>query len=89
MQKIVKCKPVDMAEGKFNLVKAILEGGALTHWLKFKQIEVVQTSKNSNGMDMAPLGMCNPNFAICLQKLKKHYLPKNSACLQKPTFSTT
>eukprot|EP00957_Ditylum_brightwellii_P008626 654641-Ditylum_brightwellii.AAC.1 len=31
MQKIVKCKLVDMAEGKFNLMKAILEGDTLMH----------------------------------------------------------
>eukprot|EP00957_Ditylum_brightwellii_P155172 11812648-Ditylum_brightwellii.AAC.1 len=80
MQKIVKCKPVDTAEGKFNLVEAILEGDALTHWLDFKWVEVVRTSKTPNGLDMAPLGMCNPTFAICLQELKKHYFPKNTSC---------
>eukprot|EP00957_Ditylum_brightwellii_P069368 5265699-Ditylum_brightwellii.AAC.1 len=83
MMKIVKCKPVDMAEGKFDLVEAILEGDTLTHWLKLKWVEVVCTSKNSNGLDTAPLGVCDPTFAICLQELKKHYFPKNVSCLQK------
>eukprot|EP00957_Ditylum_brightwellii_P151481 11535633-Ditylum_brightwellii.AAC.1 len=73
MQKIVKCKLVDTAEGKFDIVEAILKGDALMHWLKFKQVEIVQTSKNPNGMDMPLLGMCNPTFTICLQELKKHY----------------
>eukprot|EP00957_Ditylum_brightwellii_P082192 6249763-Ditylum_brightwellii.AAC.1 len=45
MQKIVKCKPVDTAEGKFDLVEVILEGDTLTHWLEFKQVEVARTSK--------------------------------------------
>eukprot|EP00957_Ditylum_brightwellii_P027169 2054050-Ditylum_brightwellii.AAC.1 len=43
MQKIVKCKSVDTMEGKFDLVEAILKGDALMHWLKFKQVEIVQT----------------------------------------------
>eukprot|EP00957_Ditylum_brightwellii_P073066 5552644-Ditylum_brightwellii.AAC.1 len=76
MQKIVKCKPVDTAESKFNLVEAILEGDASTHWLKFKCVEVACTSKNSNDSNTALLGMCNPTFAICLQELKKHYFPQ-------------
>eukprot|EP00957_Ditylum_brightwellii_P033065 2507242-Ditylum_brightwellii.AAC.1 len=59
MQKIIKCKPVDTAEGKFDLVEVILEGDALTHWLKFKQVEIARTSENPNGTDMPPLGMCN------------------------------
>eukprot|EP00957_Ditylum_brightwellii_P089360 6803816-Ditylum_brightwellii.AAC.1 len=79
IQKIIKCKPVDMAEGKFDLVEVILEGYALTHWLEFKWVEVARTSKNSNGTDTALLEMCGPTFAICLQELKKHYFPKNSA----------
>eukprot|EP00957_Ditylum_brightwellii_P041504 3143418-Ditylum_brightwellii.AAC.1 len=33
VQKIIKCKPVVMAAGKFNLVEEILEGDTLTHWL--------------------------------------------------------
>eukprot|EP00957_Ditylum_brightwellii_P188026 14314643-Ditylum_brightwellii.AAC.1 len=73
MQKIVKCKPMNMVEGKFDLVEAILKGDALTHWLEFKWVEVARMSKNSNGMDMALLGMCNPTFTICLQELKKHF----------------
>jgi hypothetical protein len=34
MQKIVKCKLVDTAKSKIDLMEAILEGDALTHWLK-------------------------------------------------------
>eukprot|EP00957_Ditylum_brightwellii_P147560 11237778-Ditylum_brightwellii.AAC.1 len=83
MQKIVKCKPVDMMEGKFDLVEVILEGDALTHWLKFKQVEIAWMSENPNSMDTPPLGMCNLMFTVCLQELKKHYFLKNLACLQK------
>eukprot|EP00957_Ditylum_brightwellii_P105982 8084287-Ditylum_brightwellii.AAC.1 len=79
MMKMVKCKLVDMAEGKFDLVEAILKGDALTHWFKFKQVEVECMSKTPNGSDTVPLGMCNPTFAICLQELKKHYFPKNAS----------
>eukprot|EP00957_Ditylum_brightwellii_P177915 13551735-Ditylum_brightwellii.AAC.1 len=83
MQKIVKCKPVDMAEGKFSLFEAILEGDALMHWLKFKQVEIMRTSKNPDGSDAPLFGMCNSTFTICLQELKKHYFLKNLAHLQK------
>eukprot|EP00957_Ditylum_brightwellii_P024938 1885604-Ditylum_brightwellii.AAC.1 len=83
MQKIVKCKPVDMVEGKFDLVEVILKGDALMHWLEFKQVEIAQRSKNSIGTDTPPLRMCNPTFTICLQEPKKHCFPKNLAHLQK------
>eukprot|EP00957_Ditylum_brightwellii_P101826 7760586-Ditylum_brightwellii.AAC.1 len=83
MQKVVKCKLVDTLEGKFNQVEEILEGYALTHWLEFKQVEVVRMRKNSDSTDTPPLGMCNPTFAICLQELKKHYFLKNLSRLQK------
>eukprot|EP00957_Ditylum_brightwellii_P210721 15365302-Ditylum_brightwellii.AAC.1 len=83
MQKIVKCKLVVMAEGKFDLVEAILKGDALMHWLEFKQVEVTRTIKKHNGLDTAPLEMCNPTFVICLQELKKHYFPNSPSCLQK------
>eukprot|EP00957_Ditylum_brightwellii_P187821 14300823-Ditylum_brightwellii.AAC.1 len=43
MQKIVKCKLMDMAEGKFDLVEVLLEGNALRHWLEFKWVEITQT----------------------------------------------
>eukprot|EP00957_Ditylum_brightwellii_P034167 2589187-Ditylum_brightwellii.AAC.1 len=74
MQKIIKCKLVDTKEGKFDLVEAILKGDALTHWLELKQVEIVWTSKNPNGMD-------NPMFTVCLQEFKKQYFPKNLARL--------
>eukprot|EP00957_Ditylum_brightwellii_P019060 1434807-Ditylum_brightwellii.AAC.1 len=31
MWKVMKCKPVDTTEGKFNLVEVLLEGNVLTH----------------------------------------------------------
>eukprot|EP00957_Ditylum_brightwellii_P208462 15357574-Ditylum_brightwellii.AAC.1 len=83
MMRIVKYKPVDTAEGKFDLVEVILEGDALTHWLKFKGVEVACMSKNPDSLDTVLLGMCNPTFAICPQELKKHYFPKNASHLQK------
>eukprot|EP00957_Ditylum_brightwellii_P165175 12576155-Ditylum_brightwellii.AAC.1 len=72
-----------MAGGKFDLVKAFLEGDALMPWLEFKQVEVVRMSKKTDGLDKALLGMCDPTFTMCLQKLKMHYFPKNLSCLQK------
>eukprot|EP00957_Ditylum_brightwellii_P028623 2162666-Ditylum_brightwellii.AAC.1 len=87
MMKIVKCKLVDTAKGKFDLVEAILEGDALTHWLKFKWVEVARMSKNPNGLVTMPLGMCNPTFTTCLQELKKHYFPKTHPICKKPTFT--
>eukprot|EP00957_Ditylum_brightwellii_P104729 7981386-Ditylum_brightwellii.AAC.1 len=62
MQKIMKCKLVDTAEGKFDLMEAILKGDALTHWLEFKQDENSRMSKNPNSMDTPQLGMCNLMF---------------------------
>eukprot|EP00957_Ditylum_brightwellii_P028053 2118426-Ditylum_brightwellii.AAC.1 len=83
MQKIIKCKPVDMVKGKFDIVEAILKGDVLTDWLKFKWVEVAQLSKNPDSLDTTPLEMCDPTFAIFLQDLKKHYFPKNVSHLQK------
>eukprot|EP00957_Ditylum_brightwellii_P153412 11676405-Ditylum_brightwellii.AAC.1 len=51
MKKVVKYKPVDTAEGKFDLVEALLEGDALTCWMEFKRAETTRTSKNSDRMD--------------------------------------
>eukprot|EP00957_Ditylum_brightwellii_P149284 11369751-Ditylum_brightwellii.AAC.1 len=62
MQKIVKCKLVDMAEGKFSLVEAILEGDALMYELKLKWVEVAGTSKNSDGLDTSLLWNVQSNF---------------------------
>eukprot|EP00957_Ditylum_brightwellii_P148706 11321838-Ditylum_brightwellii.AAC.1 len=64
MQKIVKCKPVDTAKGKFDLVEVILGGDTLTHWLEFKRVEITLMSKNPDGTDMHPLGMCNLTFTM-------------------------
>eukprot|EP00957_Ditylum_brightwellii_P195097 14865160-Ditylum_brightwellii.AAC.1 len=83
MQKIIKCKLVDPVEHKFNLVKAILEGYTLIHWLEFKQVEIAQISKSLDGTDMPPLGMCNLTFMMCLQELKKNCFQKNLSCLKK------
>eukprot|EP00957_Ditylum_brightwellii_P071759 5454881-Ditylum_brightwellii.AAC.1 len=62
MQKIVMCKLVDMVEGEFDLMEAILKGDVLMHWLKFKQVEITWMSKNPNSTDTPPLGMYNPIF---------------------------
>eukprot|EP00957_Ditylum_brightwellii_P040430 3059927-Ditylum_brightwellii.AAC.1 len=45
MKKVVKCKSVDMAEGQFDLVEALLEGDTLTHWMEFKHVETMSISK--------------------------------------------
>eukprot|EP00957_Ditylum_brightwellii_P061752 4686160-Ditylum_brightwellii.AAC.1 len=77
MQSIIKCKQVEKAEGMFNLVEALLEGDALTHWLEFKQVETACTSKNLDGTNIDPLGMSPKTFKVYMQELKKHYFPKN------------
>eukprot|EP00957_Ditylum_brightwellii_P205177 15342661-Ditylum_brightwellii.AAC.3 len=63
MQKIIKCKPVDMAKGKFDLVKVILNGDALTHWLTFKQVDIVLTSKK-------PIVLTCPHWEYAIQHLQ-------------------
>eukprot|EP00957_Ditylum_brightwellii_P191390 14571724-Ditylum_brightwellii.AAC.1 len=74
---------MDAADGPFNLVEALLEGGALMHWQKFKQVETSCASKNQDSTDTAPKGMCDDTFKACLQELKKHYFPKKLTRLQK------
>eukprot|EP00957_Ditylum_brightwellii_P204706 15340475-Ditylum_brightwellii.AAC.1 len=66
MQRIVKYKPVNLEERKFDLVEALLKGYALTHWLEFKQVETAQASKNLDGLHMPPLGMSDRTFKVCL-----------------------
>eukprot|EP00957_Ditylum_brightwellii_P209260 15361011-Ditylum_brightwellii.AAC.1 len=39
--------------------------------------------KNPDGTDAAPKGVCDDTFKVCLQELKNHYFPKNSARLQQ------
>eukprot|EP00957_Ditylum_brightwellii_P117257 8942614-Ditylum_brightwellii.AAC.1 len=53
------------------------------HWQEFKRLETSHVLKNPDGTDAAPKGMCDDTFKACLQELKKHYSPKNSARLQK------
>eukprot|EP00957_Ditylum_brightwellii_P096038 7316683-Ditylum_brightwellii.AAC.1 len=53
------------------------------HWQEFKRVETSHVLKNPDGMDTSVLGMCDNTFKACLQELKKHYIPKNSARLQK------
>ena len=74
---------MDAADGRFDLVEALLEGDALMHWQEFKRVEMPRVSKNLDGTDTSPLGVCEDTFKACLQELKKHYFPKNSARLQK------
>eukprot|EP00957_Ditylum_brightwellii_P093246 7100613-Ditylum_brightwellii.AAC.1 len=37
LNKVIKNKPVDATDGRFNLVEALLEGDALMHWQEFKR----------------------------------------------------
>eukprot|EP00957_Ditylum_brightwellii_P015389 1158065-Ditylum_brightwellii.AAC.1 len=46
LSKVIKNKPVDAADGHFDLVEALLEGDALMHWQEFKWVETSHTSKN-------------------------------------------
>eukprot|EP00957_Ditylum_brightwellii_P191914 14608956-Ditylum_brightwellii.AAC.1 len=83
MKKVIKNKPVENADSQFDLVEALPEGDALTHWQEFKRVETTRVSKNPDGMGIAPNGLWDETFKSCLQELKKHYFPKNSARLQK------
>eukprot|EP00957_Ditylum_brightwellii_P190645 14513541-Ditylum_brightwellii.AAC.1 len=57
-----KNKPVDAVDGCFDLVEALLEGDALTHWQEFKRVETSCTLKNPDGTDTALKDMCNDMF---------------------------
>eukprot|EP00957_Ditylum_brightwellii_P203296 15334050-Ditylum_brightwellii.AAC.1 len=83
LSKVIKNKPVDAADGRFDLVRALLEGDVLMHWQEFKWVETSRTSKNPDGTDTALTGMCDDTFKACFQELKKHYFPKRLARLQK------
>eukprot|EP00957_Ditylum_brightwellii_P146626 11162153-Ditylum_brightwellii.AAC.1 len=83
MKKVVKCKPVDMAERQFNLVEVLFGGDTLTCWMELKCVETTCISKKLVRMDKPARGICKDTYKMCLQELKKHYFPKNSALLQK------
>eukprot|EP00957_Ditylum_brightwellii_P148901 11337235-Ditylum_brightwellii.AAC.1 len=83
MKKVVKCKLVDTAEGQFDLVEVLLEGNTLTQWMEFKCVETTCISKRLDGIDTPAKGICKDTYKVCLQGLKKHYFPNNSARLQK------
>eukprot|EP00957_Ditylum_brightwellii_P160417 12212374-Ditylum_brightwellii.AAC.1 len=67
LNKVIKSKHVDAADGCFDLVEALLEGDALTHCQEFKRVETSRTSKNLDGTDMALKGVCDDMFKACLQ----------------------
>eukprot|EP00957_Ditylum_brightwellii_P086427 6575680-Ditylum_brightwellii.AAC.1 len=46
LNKVIKNKPKDATDGRFDLVEALLEGDTLTHWQEFKRVETSRTSKN-------------------------------------------
>eukprot|EP00957_Ditylum_brightwellii_P205108 15342320-Ditylum_brightwellii.AAC.1 len=83
MWKIVKCKTIDMEEGKFNPNDVLLEEDALMLWLEFKCIKTMYTNKNPDEIDTAHLDISPEVFKLRLQELKEHYLLKNLAWLQK------
>eukprot|EP00957_Ditylum_brightwellii_P130371 9944873-Ditylum_brightwellii.AAC.1 len=62
MKKVVKCKPVDTADGQFDLVEALLEGDALTHLMEFKCVETTHISKNSDRTDKTAKGICEDTY---------------------------
>eukprot|EP00957_Ditylum_brightwellii_P120228 9173675-Ditylum_brightwellii.AAC.1 len=62
MFKVVKCKWADMVEGKFNLVEPLLKGDALTHWMEFNPVQFTHISKNPDGTDAPPKGICPDTF---------------------------
>eukprot|EP00957_Ditylum_brightwellii_P056642 4293336-Ditylum_brightwellii.AAC.1 len=54
LSKVIKNKHVDAADGRFDLVEALLEGDAITHWQEFKRVETSRIPKNPDIMDTAP-----------------------------------
>eukprot|EP00957_Ditylum_brightwellii_P180842 13777543-Ditylum_brightwellii.AAC.1 len=62
LSRVIKNKPVDVADGCFDLVEALLKGDALTHWQEFKRVEMSRTSKNLDGTDTAPKGVWDDMF---------------------------
>eukprot|EP00957_Ditylum_brightwellii_P189559 14429581-Ditylum_brightwellii.AAC.1 len=67
MNKVFKCKPVDMAEEKFDLVEALLKGDAFTHWMEFKCAETTCVSKRPDRTDKLEKGIYDNTY-------KKAYL---------------
>eukprot|EP00957_Ditylum_brightwellii_P189969 14462515-Ditylum_brightwellii.AAC.1 len=45
-----------MAEGKFDLVEALLEEDALIHWMEFKCVEIMHVSKRPDRTDKPAKG---------------------------------
>eukprot|EP00957_Ditylum_brightwellii_P072961 5544328-Ditylum_brightwellii.AAC.1 len=72
MKKVVKCKPLGMAEGQFDLVEMLLEGDTLTNWMEFKYVETTCISKNLDGTYKPAKGICKDTYKVCLQELRKH-----------------
>eukprot|EP00957_Ditylum_brightwellii_P088041 6706522-Ditylum_brightwellii.AAC.1 len=76
---VIKNKPIEIAKSKFDLVEAILEGDALTHWHEFKCVEITWIPKNPDGTDGVAQGICMDTYKLCLGLLKKQYFPQNAA----------
>ena len=70
LYKVIKNKLVGAADGRFDLVEALLEGDALMHWQEFKRVETSRTSKNPDGTDTSPKGMCQQLIHIRILHLK-------------------
>eukprot|EP00957_Ditylum_brightwellii_P003757 285426-Ditylum_brightwellii.AAC.1 len=66
MRKIVKYKLVDEAEGMFDLVEALLEGDALTHWLVFEQMYI------KTGEVRLGLATCEEIYIAASRRMEKH-----------------
>eukprot|EP00957_Ditylum_brightwellii_P113395 8646165-Ditylum_brightwellii.AAC.1 len=78
-----------MTERKLDLVEALLEGDTLTHWMEFKHAETMCISKRPDRTDKPAKGICDNAYKVCLHKLKKHYFPKNLACLIRRIYAIT
>eukprot|EP00957_Ditylum_brightwellii_P113100 8625562-Ditylum_brightwellii.AAC.1 len=61
---VIKNKPIETAESKFDLVEAILEGDALTHWQEFKRVEIARILKNPNGTDSVAPGISIDTYKV-------------------------
>eukprot|EP00957_Ditylum_brightwellii_P125401 9558064-Ditylum_brightwellii.AAC.1 len=50
--------------------------------MEFKHVEIMCVNKRLDEMDKPAKGIYKDTYKVCLQELKKHYFPKNSAQLQ-------
>eukprot|EP00957_Ditylum_brightwellii_P045954 3486162-Ditylum_brightwellii.AAC.1 len=59
------------------------------HWQEFKRVETSRASKNLDGTDTSPKGVCYDMFKACLQELKNITSQRIPPDCKRLTFATT